>query len=70
MRTPNEQAAPKLMASSIELISDRDEKFSAVVTIMAVTATSLSGRPSKHSTPRTGQRSSEATTCPVSIMGR
>lgn len=34
MRTPNEQAAPKLMASSIELISDRDEKFSAVVTIM------------------------------------
>lgn len=34
MRTPNEQASPKLIASSIELITDRDEKFSAVVTSM------------------------------------
>ena len=34
MRTANEQASPKLMARSIELITDRDEKFSEVVTSM------------------------------------
>ncbi|BFO07179.1 hypothetical protein ACLPJG_27215 [Pseudomonas aeruginosa] len=34
MRTANEQASPKLMARSIELITDRDDKFSAVVTSM------------------------------------
>ncbi|MBA1203593.1 hypothetical protein G7009_17870 [Pseudomonas capeferrum] len=34
MCTPNEQASRRLMASSIELITDRDEKFSAVVTSM------------------------------------